>query len=121
MPGLCSQADPLRGVLCYSKYGKRSTYCLQTIMQRAWSASHDSGRDVFTSVHGFGPELKIHQQAQNGSSAGFYGPVGVPWLVFDLDRPEGPVEALRDAARLARLMQRDLWASCPPTSILTMP
>ena len=26
--------------------------------------------------------------------------MGVPWLVFDLDRPEGPVEALRDAARL---------------------
>jgi hypothetical protein len=66
----------------------------------------------FLSVFSFPPSFLDHVRGNGGSTADYPGDVGVPAIRFDIDRPDDPDIALRDAHRLA-IFLRDRYAVEP--------
>jgi hypothetical protein len=56
-------------------------------------------RESYLSAFTYGDDFRRHL-AETGSTKGYSGPCGGPWLWWDIDRENDPEHALRDARRL---------------------
>jgi hypothetical protein len=57
-------------------------------------------RESYLSAFTYGEDFRRHLE-KTGSTKGYSGPCGAPWLWWDIDREDDPEHALRDARRLA--------------------
>src|SRR5262245_37435804 len=57
-------------------------------------------REAYLSLFTFGDDFAAHLTA-TGSTKGYRGPCGLPWLTFDIDRAGDLDAALTDARKLA--------------------